>query len=155
MFINVQCRHYATIIKHFATGITEGFLTVILDDPKNKCLLYTNSSVEEPVGFVVYRITKTRNETRFYMLLLAVHPEQQSVGYGSMIISDLAHQYRTIMNDTRSKTIRVVIHSTRDNARFYYHNGFRRTRTNYIYRTIYKYEQYDQTDFVMTRMVGV
>ena len=153
MFINVQCLEYEDYIRYFATDITDGFLSAILTDPKNQCFLYTNGSLEEPIGFVVYRTTKTRHETRFYMLLLAVNPEQQSVGYGSMMISDLAHQYRTVMNDTKSKTIRMVIHSTRDNIRFYHHNGFRRTRTNHIYRTIYKYEHYDQTDFVMTLMI--
>lgn len=150
MFINVPCCDHCRTIQHFATDINVNFLSLILHDPKNKCLMYTNGSSEAAIGMMVYRTTKTNTETRFYILLLAVNPEYQSVGYGSLMLKDLFHQYRTIMNDFTSATVRVVIHSTDDSVRFYYNNGFRRSRENYLYRIIYKYEKYRETDTIMT-----
>ena len=153
MFIKVPCADHYSTIQHFATDINVNFLSLILNDPKNQCLMYTNGCSDAAIGTMVYRTTKTKTETRFYMLLLAVNPDYQSVGYGSLMLKDLFQQYRTIMNDSTSATVRVVIHPTYDNVRFYYNNGFRRSRENYLYRIIYKYEKYRETDTIMTRRV--
>lgn len=166
MFVNVQCQQYDPIIRLYATGIDQDFITSILTDPKNQCLLYTNdverattsaSTPDHSIGFIVYRITKTAVETRVYILLLAVHCEYQSCGYGSLMLKDLFEQSPDILNLKQHKKlvtsqtcVRFVIHSTRNNVRFYYNNGFRRTRTNCLYRTIYKYEAYCQNDVIMT-----
>lgn len=157
MFLNVECHQYASLIRQYATGINDGFLTLILSDPKNQCLLYTNGTPDHSIGFIVYRITKTMVETRIYILLLAVHAEYQSCGYGSLMLKDLFEEYYDILNldrvtsSTVKPKIRFVIHSTRDSVRFYYNNGFRRSRTNFLYRIIYKYESYCQNDIIMTR----
>lgn len=154
MYTIGDCNDYSSYIMKYASGINKKFISLIVADKKNKCLLFTNGDSDDVIGFIVYRITKTCNETRFYILLLTVHPKYQAVGYGSLMLNDLFENYRDILQDYKSNNIRIVIHSTNDNVRFYFNNGFRKSRENYLYRIIYLYEKYKDTDIIMTYLLS-
>ena len=140
------------IIQSISPTINSIFIDNIYHDPMNITIGFSIDTDEQNynqnlIGYIVYRKTILNQglEVRYYILLLTIVPSMQRLGYGSLILQEFINLVE------RRNFTKIIVHSTDDNYRFYHSNGFRRTRTNYRYRTLYRYEKYDATDYVMIR----
>ena len=157
MFIEIpqhQMIHYKPLILEYSNSLNEKFIELLLDNEKNKILIYNldhQLKHENTIGFIIFTSSFLNHENRFYLLTMAIHHEFQNMGYGSLLLQDfiifLKDKY--IKQSIQSKPNKIILHSTNNNISFYEKNNFVRNNQHHLYKTLYHYEKFNKDDTIM------
>lgn len=147
MFKQIDSSYYS-MLSYYSNDISKLFIDRVMEN--NTIILgyfhETDRNVKtDPIGFIIYRKTKVKKQSRYFILLISISPMLRGVGYGRMLINEFIHNFIDIQNSI------VIVHSTLQRYSFYKSLEFKRTRYNYLYKTIYKYEPYDENDIILVK----
>ena len=155
MYIEIpqhQMIDYKSLIYEYSNSLNEKFIELLLDNEKNKILIYNLDQQlkhENTIGFIIFTSSFLNHENRFYLLTMAIHHEFQNMGYGSLLLQEFITYVKQSKQSKQSNPNKIILHSTYENISFYEKNKFVKNNDHHLYKTLYQYEKFNKKDTIM------
>lgn len=131
----------------YSDNINEKYVEIIKKDEKNKMII---SCIDDNqiISFIIYRKVILKNEINFIILLISVHEDFRSNGYGKIILDEFINY---ICNIRSKKSINIIIHPLDSSEEFFISNGFEKIKRS---RFLKNYEGYSSNkDILLYKLI--
>jgi GNAT superfamily N-acetyltransferase len=105
------------------------YVDALLGDDQNKVVFYCMDlefRMDNCPSIMIYRKSKVRNETRYYILMLCTKPKFRNQGYASKLLDGFVEKVKREDNGKQENT-KIILSSVETAVLFYEAYGFRWT----------------------------
>jgi len=145
MIYKVNPLIYELDYSKYSNNINEKYIEIIKKDEKNRMIISCVDNIDDNqiISFIIYRKIVLKNEINFIILLISVHEDFRSNGYGKIILDEFINY---IYNIRSKKNINIIIHPLDSSEEFFISNGFAKIKRS---RFLKNYEGYSSNKDIL------
>ena len=145
MIYKVNPLIYELDYSKYSNNINEKYIEIIKKDEKNRMIISCVDNIDDNqiISFIIYRKIVLKNEINFIILLISVHEDFRSNGYGKIILDEFINY---IYNIRSKKNINIIIHPLDSSEEFFISYGFEKIKRS---RFLKNYEGYSSNKDIL------